>query len=382
MHKNNSSFLIKFGTIALLCLLGICVFGVPFSLAAPRNPKPVTPSANASIDGVNTMLAPNPVVAGKPLSYTVKVSVQGPLDAYNLEVVLLMLGDQQLTGFDPSGSGWTISRKDNQVHLAIGVGKVGYKGQATIFTVAPTNVDRPFLQQSIFLNWADENNYYNKEFQIAATLSNPSAATNPLPVAPVISIPTNGLPASGPFAPQSAPQTSNYNSSDVWYFPITQHYVGFGFLSYWRQHGSVLNLGYPISEEFQENGMTVQYFERGVLEYHPENPIEYNVLLRALGRESGEAEPAVDSANAPDTQAQYYTETGHWVSGAFVKAWINGGGLMQFGYPIAEAYQDGSKLIQWFERARFEVDTTKPNQLVMLGLVGRESSVSKGYLAD
>ncbi|NWJ45231.1 MAG: hypothetical protein HXX08_05055 [Chloroflexi bacterium] len=350
-----------------------------FAAPPPHKPKPVTPSANASIDGVNTMLTPNPVIAGQPLSYTVKVSVQGPLDANNLEVVLVMAGDQQFSGFDPSGSGWTLSRKDNQIHLAIGSVKVGYKAQATISTIAPTNIDRPILQQSIFLNWVDEH-YYNKEFQIAATLSNPSATANPLPIAPVISTPTNGLPISGPFAAQSAPQTNNYSSGDVWYFPITQHYSGFGFLAYWRTHGSVLNLGYPISEEFQEKGMTVQYFERGVLEYHPENPTEYSVLLRALGREAGEAEPAIDGTNTPDDQAQYYPETGHWISGAFVKAWTNGGGVMQFGYPIAEAYQDGSKLIQWFERARFEVDTSKPNQLVMLGLVGRESSVSKGYL--
>ena len=40
---------------------------------------------------------------------------------------------------------------------------------------------------------------------------------------------------------------------------------------------------------------------------------------------------------------------------------------------------DGDKLIQWTERARFELDLSRPNQLVMLGLVGNESAQNKGY---
>jgi hypothetical protein len=48
--------------------------------------------------------------------------------------------------------------------------------------------------------------------------------------------------------------------------------------------------GYPISDEFTEisdlNGQpyTVQYFERAVFEYHPENAgTAYDVLLSQLG---------------------------------------------------------------------------------------------------
>jgi hypothetical protein len=47
--------------------------------------------------------------------------------------------------------------------------------------------------------------------------------------------------------------------------------------------------GFPISEEFTEvsplNGKTylVQYFERAVMEYHPENQPPYDVLLSQLG---------------------------------------------------------------------------------------------------
>ena len=61
------------------------------------------------------------------------------------------------------------------------------------------------------------------------------------------------------------------------------------FLAYWQSHGGLAQQGYPISEEFLEtsalNGLpyTVQYFERAVFEYHPENQPPYNVLLSQLG---------------------------------------------------------------------------------------------------
>src|SRR5437870_13729803 len=61
------------------------------------------------------------------------------------------------------------------------------------------------------------------------------------------------------------------------------------FLAYWQTHGGLAQQGYPISGEFQEqsdlNGhtYTVQYFERAVFEYHPENQPTYAVLLSQLG---------------------------------------------------------------------------------------------------
>ncbi len=74
-------------------------------------------------------------------------------------------------------------------------------------------------------------------------------------------------------------------------FPETGHTVGGAFRSYWEAHGGLAQQGYPISEEFQErnalNGQTytVQYFQRAVFEYHPENAgTPYVVLLSQLGR--------------------------------------------------------------------------------------------------
>ena len=67
--------------------------------------------------------------------------------------------------------------------------------------------------------------------------------------------------------------------------PETRHALAEPFLSYWRSHGGVRILGYPISEVVSENGLQVQYFERARFERHPENAgSAYEVLLSLLGK--------------------------------------------------------------------------------------------------
>ncbi len=79
------------------------------------------------------------------------------------------------------------------------------------------------------------------------------------------------------------------------YFSDTEHYVGGSFLDYWQNNGGLAQQGFPISDEFTEisetdgKPYTVQYFERAVFEYHPENLPPYNVLLSHLGRFSYDA---------------------------------------------------------------------------------------------
>jgi peptidoglycan/xylan/chitin deacetylase (PgdA/CDA1 family) len=63
----------------------------------------------------------------------------------------------------------------------------------------------------------------------------------------------------------------------------TGHHLCFGFRDYWQRHGGLDIFGYPISEEFTENGYTVQYFERARFEYHPENQPPWDILGGLLG---------------------------------------------------------------------------------------------------
>jgi alpha/beta superfamily hydrolase len=89
--------------------------------------------------------------------------------------------------------------------------------------------------------------------------------------------------------PGGAPgQEPNTTSGSV-LFKETGKRVGGEYLAYWQQHGGLAQQGLPISDEFQEksdlDGKTyrVQYFERAVFEYHPENKAPYDVLLSQLG---------------------------------------------------------------------------------------------------
>jgi hypothetical protein len=72
-------------------------------------------------------------------------------------------------------------------------------------------------------------------------------------------------------------------------YPQTDQTVCSRFLDYWNSHGGLAQQGYPISAEMPEVSeldnklYTVQYFERAVFEYHPENQAPHDVLLSQLG---------------------------------------------------------------------------------------------------
>jgi hypothetical protein len=65
------------------------------------------------------------------------------------------------------------------------------------------------------------------------------------------------------------------NDAERRYFPETGHSLAHGFRRYWEANGGARGFGLPLSEEFVEReaatgrGVTVQYFERARLEYHP-----------------------------------------------------------------------------------------------------------------
>jgi lipoprotein-anchoring transpeptidase ErfK/SrfK len=90
------------------------------------------------------------------------------------------------------------------------------------------------------------------------------------------------------FKPVQKP--ANIDPTVAYYFDETQHTLANGFKKFWDEHGGVHVFGFPISEEFTENGFVVQYFERARFEHHPENAgTPYEILLGHLGREYAEA---------------------------------------------------------------------------------------------
>lgn len=74
------------------------------------------------------------------------------------------------------------------------------------------------------------------------------------------------------------------------------------------------------------------------------------------------------------TDLRYIPETGHYVRGAFRYYWERNGGVAVFGYPLTEEYfRSDGRIVQWFERARFELASGNP-AVVELGRIGVETT--------
>ncbi len=85
------------------------------------------------------------------------------------------------------------------------------------------------------------------------------------------------------------------------------------------------------------------------------------------------------------TQAQgeeyFFPETGHYLRSTFRTFWDANGGIYLFGYPITEEYQDPQtgSLIQYFERARFEMKVLNGQPYIELGKLGSEITAGRSF---
>lgn len=100
--------------------------------------------------------------------------------------------------------------------------------------------------------------------------------------------------ASGHTDPAFEPLPENPLSEDDpgYWFVETGHTLQNGFQQYWRRYGGLQVFGFPISQEFTEDGRTVQYFERARFEWWPEHAgtvyeVQLGHLGVAAGREAG-----------------------------------------------------------------------------------------------
>jgi beta propeller repeat protein len=168
-------------------------------------------------------------------------------------------------------------------------------------------------------------------------------------------------------------------------YPETGKTVTGIFLDYWNNNGGLAQQGYPISdvigEQSELNGKmyTVQYFERAVFEYHPENQPPYDVLLSQLGtfQYRKKYPNGAPGQHSNQTNGQYFEQTGHWLGGKFLDYWKSHGALPQQGFPISDEFVEVSDLngkpytVQYFERAVFEMHPeNQPPYDVLLSQLG------------
>lgn len=95
-----------------------------------------------------------------------------------------------------------------------------------------------------------------------------------------------------PAAPPSKP-----DDNPCRFYPQTGHTLCLGFRAFYDSYGpkALPTFGYPISQEFQENGLTVQYLERARFELHPD--FDGNPWHVQLGRIAADDAAKAKAAN-------------------------------------------------------------------------------------
>ena len=118
-------------------------------------------------------------------------------------------------------------------------------------------------------------------------------------------------------------------------YPDTGHMLDPVFLAYYDKNSGTRVLGSPVTEVYQENGRSVQVFQRGRLEYDPGSR---KVTPTALGRllVAGREADARCPPPLEDPQGLYDADTGHSVGTIFAAYWTAAGAGATLGRPISE----------------------------------------------
>ncbi len=166
-----------------------------------------------------------------------------------------------------------------------------------------------------------------------------------------------------PVAPSSA--------GDCVFVPETQHNICGEFASFFVSHGGHDIFGFPRTEQYIIGGTLIQYFERARFEWHAGTGGEAAyVLLTRLGAEQRHAELGreIDPPALPldDDACLFEYQTGHNICDEFAYYWVASGGVLIFGYPITESFMQDGRHVQYFERARFELQPRVDGSLEMV----------------
>jgi hypothetical protein len=161
-------------------------------------------------------------------------------------------------------------------------------------------------------------------------------------------------------------------SSGSEYFKETGHYVSGDFLAYYRSVANAqLLFGYPITEAFPKNGVTIQYFQRARFELDPNLPAGKRVRLTPIGRGLYAPGERLDIFNP--FACRYFANTGFSVCYAFLDFYKQNGGEERFGQPISPFEYRNDLIVQYFENARFEWKPWMPDgQRVSVADLGRQ----------
>ena len=160
--------------------------------------------------------------------------------------------------------------------------------------------------------------------------------------------------------------------------PVAEARPGISPLFYrtFLNNGRLKILGLPLTDELNENGKIVQYFEQARLEYDPKGRPSQVIGLGRLGYEVSQARlsepaflPIAKPASIPKDQL-FFNETGHTLANQFLTFWQDNGERTIFGLPISQELQENGSTVQYFERVRLQYNSATNS--VTLGDLGRQ----------
>jgi hypothetical protein len=124
---------------------------------------------------------------------------------------------------------------------------------------------------------------------------------------------------------------------------------------YWQAHGGREQFGPPLAPAEHAGPISRQFFERAVLEVHPDQAdTPFLIQPAALGRLAATGRTFAPAAEQPG--ARYFPATSHTIREAFEVYWEQRDGMPLLGLPLSEEFEapaaDGRRRpMQYFERA-------------------------------
>lgn len=161
------------------------------------------------------------------------------------------------------------------------------------------------------------------------------------------------------------------------------------FYRYWLNVAGVGLNGQPLAASYTANNKLYQYFERTRLEYDRIQAAASQVSRGLLGSEltaKRHSETPFVALSATEVaalsatdKANFYSATNFYIDAQFAEFWQSEGGLPIFGYPISRSFVENDLKVQYFERARLELQPATASQAayIMLGLLGQEVLAAK-----
>lgn len=159
----------------------------------------------------------------------------------------------------------------------------------------------------------------------------------------------------------------------------TGHTLAYSFRQFYESNGALKTFGFPLTEVFIEDGRPVQYFERTRLEWHASLHMVQGGHLGRWAAQKKQHLPAFKPLQRVSTDGIFFPQTRHSMQGPFLDFWQNNGGLVTFGYPISEEFNEYYPIerkmytVQYFERAKLELHSDQPDgNQIMVSLLGQE----------